>query len=69
MSPESYIEVHEPTGTMHWPASASILNPNIPSASTIVCDLPVCQQEASEWVKDITGHPGEFAPFQDGAGA
>jgi hypothetical protein len=68
MTIECRFEPHVPIGYVAYP-SGPIIDPGAPHASTYVCDLPECQQEASDWVEGITGHPGEFHPFQDGAGS
>jgi hypothetical protein len=50
-----------PAGTIGWP-----LEPQRDEAhlSTVVCDSPSHQRQASAWVEAGTGHAGVFRPFE-----
>lgn len=57
---------HDWTGRMAYPTGMPERGQS--HASVYVCDGETCQAAAAEWVRSITGHPGEFVPFPAGRG-
>lgn len=47
-------------GRVSWPPDLTNLDMSQAHASTYVCYDPEHHAEASQWVKSITGHKGEF---------
>jgi hypothetical protein len=52
---------HTPVGRVAWPTGMP--RRDEAHASTVVCEQPDCQDDASRWVEHITGHRGQFVPF------
>jgi hypothetical protein len=51
-----------PVGRVAWPTGMP--QDGEPHASTYVCERPACQDDAAEWVREITGTRGVFVPFE-----
>lgn len=56
-------EHHTHTGTLGWPVPYE--PGDGPHASTRVCDRAECQDAASRWVQEATGHDGVYRSFED----
>lgn len=52
---------HAATGTIGWPTTRPLGSG--PHASTQVCERPECQRSAHRWVRNCTGHNGEYRTF------
>lgn len=50
-----------PAGRVAWPTGMPERGQS--HASTYVCERPACQEDAAEWVREITGVRGVFVPF------
>jgi hypothetical protein len=55
---------HQPTGTVRWPAE---LPPDLDlrhkAASVYCCPDVECQFDAMHYIRERTGHLGEYHPF------
>lgn len=51
-----------PAGRIAWPTGMP--EPGQPHASTYVCERTACQDDAAEWVREVTDVRGVFVPFE-----
>lgn len=56
---------HQPTGTVRWPAQPPTNKTQV-AASVYCCDDTECQFDAVHYIRERTGHLGEYHPFTGG---
>jgi hypothetical protein len=53
---------HQPTGTVRWPSDPPADKTAV-AASVYCCDDPECLFDATHYIRERTGHIGEYHPF------